>query len=312
MRRAAALAVLALAACRTVSPPLPTAALPPAPPQAPVASQGPEPKVALVLGGGAARGFAHIGVIRVLEQERIPVDLVVGTSVGSLIGALYASERNSFELEWAAFQLKQEDLFDFRIVNAVLGMGLARGEQLEAFVRAKVKQERIEELKVPFAAVATDLNWGKRVVLDKGSIAKAVHASSAIPGVFEPVSHDGKLLVDGGVIDNIPIDVARAKGADLVIAVDISEDIGNVNIKNMLDVMLQSTNIMFAVNVAHRLVGADVVVAPKVGGVGMLDFSQKKQCMDAGIEAARAAVPRIRAAIEAWKARKAAEGVGRS
>src|SRR6266545_12253 len=251
MRRAFALAVLLLAACRTATPPLPTEPPPQAPPAA--ATPGPEPKVALVLGGGAARGFAHIGVIRVLEQERIPVDLVVGTSVGSLIGALYASERNSFELEWAAFQLKQEDLFDFRIVNAVLGMGLARGEQLEAFVRAKVKQERIEELKVPFAAVATDLNWGKRVVLDKGSIAKAVHASSAIPGVFEPVSHDGKLLVDGGVI-----------------------------------------------------------VAPKVGGVGMLDFSQKKQCMDAGIEAARAAVPRIRAAIEAWKARKAAEGVGRS
>ncbi len=310
MRRAFALAVLLLAACRTATPPLPTAPPPQAPPAA--ATPGPEPKVALVLGGGAARGFAHIGVIRVLEQERIPVDLVVGTSVGSLIGALYASERNSFELEWAAFQLKQDDLFDFRIVNAVLGMGLARGELLETFVRSKVKQERIEELKVPFAAVATDLNWGKAVVLDKGSIAKAVHASSAIPGVFEPVTHEGKLLVDGGVVDNIPIDVARAKGADVIVAVDISEDIGNVNIKNMLDVMLQSTNIMFAVNVAHRLVGADVIVSPKVGGVGMLDFGQKKQCMDAGIDAARAAVPRIRAAIEAWKARKAAEGAGRS
>jgi NTE family protein len=302
MRRAALLAVAVLAACRTAAPAL-TAPAPLAPP----APEVPEPKVALVLGGGAARGFAHIGVIRVLEQEKIPVDLVVGTSVGSLIGALYASQRSSFELEWSAFQLKQEDLFDFRVFGAVLGMGLARGELLEAFVKAKVKQERIEDLLIPFAAVATDLNWGGRIVIDKGSVAKAVHASCAIPGVFEPVMHEGKLLVDGAVVDAIPIEVARAKGADVVVAVDVSEDLGNVNIKNMLDVMLQSTNIMAAVNVATRKAGADVIVKPKVGGVGMLDFGQKKVCMDAGIEAARAAVPRIRAAIAAWKAQKAAQ-----
>jgi len=300
MRRIALLVLTVLAACRTAAPALPPAAPPPAP-----LAEVPEPKVALVLGGGAARGFAHIGVIRVLEQERIPVDLVVGTSVGSLIGALYAAERNSFELEWTAFQLKQEDIFDFKVLSAVLGMGLARGALLEAFVKGHVKQERIEDLKIPFAAIATDLNWGERIVLDKGSIATAVHASSAIPGVFEPVMRDGKLLVDGGVVDNIPIEVARAKGADLVVAVDISEDVGNVKITNMLDVMLQSTNIMFAVNVAHRKAGADVMVQPKVGGVGMLDFGQKKVCMDAGIVAAREAVPRIRAAIAAWKERKA-------
>jgi NTE family protein len=300
MRRTSLIALVALAACRAAAPTVPAAAPIPAAPAA-GAPAVPDPRVALVLGGGAARGFAHIGVIRVLEQERIPVDLVVGTSVGSLIGAIYASERNSFELEWTAFQLRQEDLFDFRLANAVLGMGLARGELLEAFVKAKVRQERIEELAIPFAAVATDLNWGGRVVLDKGSIAKAVHASSAIPGVFEPVAHDGKLLVDGGVVDNIPIDVARAKGADVVVAVDISEDVGNVEIRNMLDVLLQATNIMFAVNVAHRREGADVVVQPRVGGVAMLDFSQRKACMDAGIAAAREAVPRIRAAIAAWK-----------
>lgn len=306
MRRAALLA-LALAACRTAGPPVP------APPPVAAPTPGvPEPKVALVLSGGAARGFAHIGVIRVLEQERIPVDLIVGTSVGSLIGAIYAGERNSFELEWTAFQLKQEDIFDFGIMSAVLGMGLARGERLEGFVRSKVKQERIEDLKIPFAAVATDLNWGERIVLDKGSIAKAVHASSAIPGVFEPVSHAGKILVDGGVVDNIPIDVARAKGADLVVAVDISQDVGNVNITNMVDVLIQATNIMFAVNVAARKGAADVLVQPKVGKVGMLDFDSKKVCMDAGIEAARAAVPRIRAAIEAWKEKRAAAAVPRS
>jgi len=308
---AAALAV----ACRTASPP-PIVTAPPVAEPPPVASPAtlaptppipvPEPKVALVLGGGAARGFAHIGVIRVLEQERIPVDLVVGTSVGSLIGALYASERDSFELEWTAFQLQQDDIFDFRIVNAVVGMGYAKGEKLEAFVKAKVKQANIEQLRVPFAAVATDLNWGKRVILDRGPLAVAVRASSAIPGVFEPVHHMGKILVDGGVVDNLAIDVAREKGADLVIAVDISENVGNTSITNVLDVMLQATNIMFAENVARLKAGADVLVEPKVGAVGMLDFTQKKQCMQAGMEAARKAVPRIRAAIEAWKARRAA------
>jgi predicted acylesterase/phospholipase RssA len=246
MRRASPLALaLALAACKTAAP------VPPAPPVAPPATAAvPEPKIALVLGGGAARGFAHVGVIRVLEQERIPVDLVVGTSVGSLIGAL-------------------------------------------------------------FAAVATDLNWGTRIILDKGSVARAVRASSAIPGVFEPVTHDGKLLVDGGVVDNIPIDVARAKGADLVVAVDISEDVGNVNIKNLVDVLLQSTNIMFAVNVANLRGAADVLVTPKVGGIGMLDFGQRKQAMEAGIVAAREAVPKIREAVQKWKAKKAAEAVPR-
>ncbi len=287
--------------------PQPTAAAP-APAPAP-ATNVPEPKVALVLGGGAARGFAHIGVIRVLEQERIPIDRVVGTSVGSLIGALYASERDSFDLEWTAFQITQDDIFDFRLMNTVLGMGYAKGERIETWLTAKIKQKNIEQLKVPFAAVATDLNWGYKVVLDRGSVARAVHASSAIPGVFEPVSHVGKLLVDGGVVDNIPIDVARQKGADIVVAVDISEDVGNTNIKNILDVLLQTTNIMFAENVAHLRGGADVLIAPKVGSVGMLDFTKKKECMQAGMEAARAALPKIHAAIDAWKQRRAAAAV---
>jgi NTE family protein len=314
---ALSLALVVCAGCATAGRPAPAGAPAPEPPPAAPAPAAaapvvPEPKIALVLGGGAARGFAHIGVIRVLEQERIPIDLVVGTSVGSLIGALYASDRDSFDLEWTAFQITQDDIFDFRLMNTVLGMGYAKGERYEAWLTAKIRQKNIEQLKVPFAAVATDLNWGYKVVLDHGSVAKAVHASSAIPGVFEPVSHLGKLLVDGGVVDNIPVDVARQKGADVVVAVDISEDVGNVDIKNVLDVLLQSTNIMFAENVAHLRGGADVIVAPKVGSVGMLDFSRKKECMQAGIEAARAALPRIRAAIDAWKEKKAAAGTPRS
>jgi len=149
-----------------------------------------------VLGGGAARGFAHVGVIRALEQEKVPIDLVVGTSVGSLIGAIYAADLDSFDLEWTAFKLEKDDLFDYGVITAVMGMGAAKGDKLEEFVRSHVKVQNIEDLKLPFAAVATDLNWGTKVVLDRGPLARAVRASSSIPGVFQPVQHMGKILVD--------------------------------------------------------------------------------------------------------------------
>ncbi len=271
-----------------------------APTQGTLRADMPRPRIALVLGGGAARGFAHVGVIRALEQEKIPIDIIVGTSVGSLIGAIYASDINSFELEWTAFALEKDDVFDYGIMSAFTGMGLAKGDKLEEFVKKKITVANIEDLKLQFAAVATDLNRGKRVVLDRGSVARAVRASSAIPGVFNPVDHQGKLLVDGGVMDNIPISVAREKGADIVIAVDISENVTNFNLTNLVDVMLQSVNIMFSENVGYKKKDADVLITPAVGNVGMLDFTQKKRCMQAGIEAAQKALPEIRKKIEEW------------
>jgi NTE family protein len=287
-----ALALSALAGCVT-APPVPGAPAEQLPP--------PEPKIALVLGGGAARGFAHIGVIRVLEQEKIPIHRIVGTSVGSLIGAIYAADQNSFELEWTAFALEKEHLFDFGVFNAFTGMGPVKGDRLEEFVRGKVPVANIEQLKVPFAAVATDLNRGTRVVLDKGSVAKAVRASSAIPGVFNPVDYNGRMLVDGGVVDNIPIAVARELGADLVIAVDISENVTNFNITNVVDVALQSIAIIFRENVGFHKKDADILITPAVGAVGSFDFTQKKRTMQAGIDAARIAAPEIRRRIDEWK-----------
>jgi NTE family protein len=271
----------------------------------PAVADKPRPKIALVLGGGAARGFAHVGVIRALEQEKVPIDMVIGTSVGSLIGAIYAYDTNSFELEWTAFSLEKDQVFDYGIFSAFTSMGPVKGDKLEEFVKSKVPGN-IEDLKLPFAAVATDLNRGTRVVIDHGPVARAVHASSAIPGVFNPVEHQGKLLVDGGVMDNIPISVAREKGADIVIAVDISENVINFNITNLIDVMVQSINIMFRENVVHKLKDADVVIVPAVGDVGMLDFTQKKRCMQAGIEATQKAMPEIREAMEEWNRKKGA------
>jgi NTE family protein len=271
------------------------------------AAELPKPKVALVLGGGAARGFAHIGVIRVLEQEKIPIDLVVGTSVGSLIGAIYAHDRSSFELEWTAFALKKDDIFDYGLLNAFTSMGAAKGEKLEAFIKNKVPTANIEDLKIPFAAVATDLNRGTKVVLDKGSVGRAVRASSAIPGVFQPVEHQGKLLVDGGLIDNVPVSVARGKGADIVIAVDIGKQVSNFNITDIIGVMLQSITIMSAENAKIKKLDADVLITPEIDAVGMLDFTLKKQYMQAGIEATQKMMPEIKAAIEAWGRNKLAQ-----
>lgn len=289
-----------LSACQTAPP-----ATVPKPPPVVQVPQGPppKPKIALVLGGGAARGFAHVGVIRALEQEKIPIDMIIGTSVGGLIGAIYAADVSSFDLEWTAFQLEKDDLFDFGMLNAVTGLGFAKGDKLEAWVKSHIKTANIENLKLPFAAVATDLNWGYKVVLDRGSVARAIRASAAIPGVFQPVQHQGKILVDGGVVDNIPISVAKARGADLVIAVDISANVGNPNITNLVGVTLQATNIMFALNVEHAKKDADILITPAgIGDIGMLDFTQKKRCMQAGIEATKKAIPGIHRAVEAWVA----------
>ena len=264
--------------------------------------QRPMPKIALVLGGGAARGFAHVGVIRVLEQEQVPIDMIVGTSVGSLIGAIYAYDVNSFELEWSAFTLERDDVFDYDLRTVLSGMGAAKGDKLEEFVRAKVPTVNIEDLKIPFAAVATDLNRGARVVLDRGPVARAVRASCAIPGVFPPVEHQGSLLVDGGVLDNIPASVARERGADIVIAVDISVNVVNRRYH-------EPDRGHCPVHQHHG--GGERDEAGKwtpmslsrrtCGSVGMMDFGQKKVCMQAGIEAAQRALPDIRNKIEAWR-----------
>jgi NTE family protein len=254
------------------------------------------PKIALVLGGGAARGFAHVGVIRVLEQEKIPIHMIVGTSVGSLIGALYASDPNSFNLEWLSFSIEKDDIFDYSVIYSK--MGPVQGERLEKFVQTKVKAKTMEQMKIPFYAVATDLNEGNTWVFEKGSVAKAVRASSSIPGIFQPLELGGKTYVDGGVTDNLPVDVARARGADIIIAVNISKNIRNPQVNTLIDVILQSISIMGRELVTYKSRGYDVLIEPNVGDVGITDFTQKKRLMDAGIQAAKQAMPRIRKLIE--------------
>ena len=254
------------------------------------------PKVGLVLSGGASRGFAHVGVIKVLEEEGIPIDLIVGTSAGSLTGALYAYFKNGQILEREARSLKVEDVFDFSIFS--IGVGVVKGERIVRFVEDKIKVKNIEDLKIPFAAVATDLNTGRKVVFKRGSISKAIRASTSIPGIFIPLVSGGQILVDGGVVDSLPVDVAREMGADIVIAVDVTAGSTNFDIKNVVDIIIQTFNIMGSELNKYKAEEADVVIRPDLGGLGIIDFSQKDYLILQGERATRRAIPAIREAIE--------------
>ncbi len=257
------------------------------------------PRVALVLGGGAARGFAHIGVIRILEQERIPINMIVGTSVGSLIGAIYAATPDSLDLEITAFQLERDDLLDYSILT--FKKGLIVGERLERFVSQKVSVSQIEDLKIPFAAVATDIRTGERVILNRGPLARAVRASCALPGIFQPVEMNGKLLVDGGVLESLPVPTAKTLGGDLTIAVDVGARAGDIQATDAITVILQALNIAGAEMRRRHAEEADVLIHPDVSGVGTFDFGQKEHCLKSGIAAAHAALPRISQVLAAHR-----------
>lgn len=250
------------------------------------------PKVALVLGGGSAKGFAHIGVIRALEQEKIPIHMIVGTSVGSLIGGLYAANPDTFQLEWTAFKIEKNDILDFSVVYSKFGP--VQGVRLEQFVDQIAKVKKVEDTKIPFYPIATDLNTGETVVLEKGALGKAIRASSAIPGVFVPVSFGNRLLVDGGVTANVACDIARSKGANIVIAVTLQKDIKDYEIHSVVDVIAQSINIMMHESTKAKLKYADVIIEPDTRGVSMFDFSKKKVLMEEGIKAGKKALPQIK------------------
>jgi len=254
------------------------------------------PKVGIALGGGGARGIAEIGVLRVLEQEKIPINVVVGTSVGSLIGAIYADSGRVLDAEFIAISIKDEDIFDYRAFSFFSG-GFVKGEKLELFLNTHLRNKNIENMAVPFGAVAVELRTGQSVIFDRGSVARAVHASCAIPGVFVPFEIGGEIFVDGGVTDPIPVDYAIQKGAEVVIAVAIPPALPPFAPKNPIEVAFHAITIMSSKIGELGVKDADVVIRPDVGNVAYDDFTQKKRLIDAGEKAARAALPAIREAI---------------
>ena len=253
------------------------------------------PKVALVLSGGAARGFAHVGVIRVLERQKIPIDIIVGADTGSLVGAVYADRKSASDLERIVLALEERDIFDYNFINPT--QGFARGERLEEFIAKRLSTPDIERLRIPFAAVAADLESGEPVALKSGSVARAVRASNALPGIFSPVSYQGKLLADGCVADNLPVDAARALGADIVIAVDLLDGKPAAQANNIFETLVQSVFLMARRAAGGKLKSADVVIRPKLGSAGLMDFTRKKELVALGMAAAEEALPALRARI---------------
>lgn len=283
------LATLALAGCVGATRPPPPAALPPAPVKL---------RIGLALGGGAAKGFAHIGVIKMLEASGIHPDVVAGTSAGSVVGALYAGGMDAFALQQVAFGLDEAKIRDVRLFSG----GLVQGQALQDYVDRLVGKRPIEQLKLPFAAVATRLETGERVVFVNGDTGQAVRASSSIPGVFEPTEIGGEHYVDGGVVSPVPVDAARQLGADFVIAVDISTRPGGTNPQGLLNIVGQSISIMGQKLGELEMQRADVVIRPRLGTIGSTDFEQKNQAILAGEQAALAAIPAIRARLASLQA----------
>jgi NTE family protein len=283
------------------------------------------PRIGLVLGGGSARGWAHIGAIRTLEEAGVRPDLVCGTSIGALVGAAYvAGELDRLET-WVR-GLKVQSVVSF--LDFTLGGGLIKGDKLIEFFRAHFVDRDIRELERPYGAVATDLARGREIWLREGGVSDAVRASIALPGLFTPAARDGSWLVDGGLVNPIPVSLARAMGADFVIAIDLNADILGRHLRNapatrtrrakptladtvmaqlgierddgpappaMLDVLASSINIMQVLITRSRLAGepADAIIAPPLASLGLMEFHRAAVAIEAGRRAAEAALPQI-------------------
>ena len=253
-------------------------------------------RVALALGGGAARGFAHIGVIQVLEENGIHPDMVVGTSAGSLVAALYAAGRDGKELEKVAETMDESALTDYTM-PFFSGPGLVRGDALARYVRSETGGRNIDQTKIPLGIVATDVSTGQPIVFRHGDLGTAVRASSAVPGVFFPVEIGRHTYVDGGLSEPVPVRAARGMGADVVIAVDISESPEGQPVGDTVHMLLKTFTIMGHSINELALKEADVVVRPNLMGVSGTDFTDRLKNIRAGRQAALAALPEIKAKI---------------
>ena len=253
--------------------------------------QSDKPIVALALGSGGSRGFAHIGVLKALEANGIHIDIVVGTSAGSVVGALYAAGYKSAEIEQIALDLDQDRLKDTDLSTR----GYIRGEQLQDFINRELKNRSIEQLDIPFVAVATQLDTGYPVAFNRGNTGKAVRASSSIPGVYYPVRIGEHEYVDGDLKSPVPVSVARAMGADIVIAVDISQQPKDQPYaQDIIDILKQSLRIMRQSVLAHELDAAQIVIRPDIGRTPVINEESKLRLINKGEDAAIAMMPQIR------------------
>lgn len=264
----------------------------------PVQTAKPAAVVGLALGGGASKGFAHVGIVKVLKENGIPVKVVTGTSAGSIVGSLFASGMSPDRLELEAEILGKTDLVDLTLSTS----GFIKGEKLQNYINRKVGGRQIQQFPIKFAAVATDFETGKAVAFNQGNAGQAVRASAAIPNVFQPVIIGRHTYVDGGLSQPVPVSAARRQGANFVIAVDISARPGKNISQGFFSYLDQTLNVMSVSALQNELGQADVVIKPQVLDLGAVGgFDQKKRAIRLGEEAARAALPEIKRKLAAYR-----------
>lgn len=250
-------------------------------------------KLGLALGSGGAKGLAHIGVLKVLEKEKIPVEFIAGSSIGALVGGLYACFRDAKKLEELAFSMKWKELLS--LIDPALRKGLIRGKRVSLFLEKQLGKKEFKDLPLPFKAVATDLLTGERVILEEGELALAIRASGAYPLVFQPVPFKGRLLVDGGLSCPVPAEVVRDMGADVVLAVNLdSEHFKGEGIQNNISFRRIANNSINALRfhlARENARWADVVVSPRVGVVGWEKFTEPGDLIPRGEEAMKEQLP---------------------
>lgn len=276
---------LALCSCSILRPPSPTPVKP--------------AKIAVVLGGGGAKGYAHIGVLKVLDAQKIPIHMIVGTSAGSIVGSLYASGKSAFELQEIALSMDKSNVIDYEW--KIWSTGLIKGDKLETFINDHVKNTPMENLKIPFFAVATNIATGDEIVFARGNTGIAVRASCSVPAIFQPLKIGKNTYVDGGIVSPVAVDVARRNGADVVIAVDISGGIDKKVPEGNIDSLRKSVNIMYARIAEYQIKNADVVIRPSMRQIGSTEMDKFNEAILEGEKAATLKIPELQNIIKKLK-----------
>ncbi len=256
-----------------------------------------EPKIGLALGSGGAKGFAHVGVIKVLREAGIPIDMIAGSSMGALVATFYAAGSDIDRLYRLAKIFKRKYYLDFTVPK----MGFIAGKRVKDMIRMFTYNKNLENLDIPTAVVATDILTGEKVVFTEGPIAEAVRGSIAVPGIFVPEKVNGKLLVDGGVIDRIPVSVVKSLGADIVIAVDVSPIKVNGEVTSIYDVIMQSIEIMQHELVRNREIASDLMMRPAIERFSSRAFTNIEEIVQVGEEEAAKHIDTIKGLIQKWK-----------
>jgi NTE family protein len=247
-------------------------------------------KIGLALGGGAVLGAAHVGVIKALEEKDIKISHVAGTSIGAFVAAFYAFNKKSVDISEIASKLKWIDVSDISLSR----YGLLSNEKLGELIKEYVGGKKIEDAEIPLAMIATDIASGKKVVMKKGPLATAVMASTFIPGIFNPVEFEKKLLVDGGIVENIPINTVKEMGADYVIGVDLNAKNKYEKPGNILDVIMNSFHFALMAAAKHQTDSADLLITPDLSSFSMTDPDQVEDLIEQGYKDAKKALEQFK------------------